>query len=55
MKTRFAVVIVVLTLLAGCASIISGRRESVSFQSVPTGVTVAVNAAYSGRLRSQSD
>ena len=46
---RLEILLFALVALAGCASIISGRTQEVSFASNPEGVTVTVNGRILGK------
>ena|SRR5213594_3841211 len=41
-------VVPLVAVLAGCASIISGKTQTVSFQSTPGGATITINGAVIG-------
>lgn len=48
-EVRFASLLFALVALAGCASIVSGRTQEVSFTSNPEGATVTVNGRIIGK------
>ncbi|MCZ7627552.1 MAG: PEGA domain-containing protein [Candidatus Methylomirabilis sp.] len=48
-EARLAALLFALVALAGCASIVSGRTQEVSFTSNPEGATVTVNGRIIGK------